>query len=265
MAGLTSKILRRPDPYFGFRGWADAEGQVGIRSAFYLYVRSGAPRHPRDPVYAIDGHPRWDVLRALADEGFELGVHAGIRSAETTDGLREERTLLERAMGRPVSGLRHHYWRLDWLAPSRTFERHVDAGYAYDTSIAWRDRPGFRAGTSLPYFPGAATGDRLLPLIEIPTALMDGHLFEYLRLDPSHAGSVAEDLRARVSRAGGVFNIDWHERAFCDRYAYQGWATVALDLMSRISTDAWLATPAEVARWWRTRAATVGLPEIRAG
>ena len=261
-AGLTSKVLRRPDPYFGFAGWARAERELGIRSAFYLYVRSGAPRHPRDPVYTIDDHPRWNVLRTLADDGFELGAHAAIRAAETADGLRAERTQLERIIGQPVSGLRHHYWRLDWEAPSRTFERHVKAGYAYDTSIAWRDRPGFRAGTSLPYFPVAATGG-LLPLVEIPTSLMDGHLFEYLRLGTDDASVVAEELRARVARAGGVFNIDWHERTFCDRFAYQGWATVAHKLMSGFSSDAWVTTPAELATWWRSRAEDVGLPAIR--
>ena len=262
-AGLTTRLLGRPDPYFGFQGWADTERELGIRSAFYLYVRSGVPGHPRDPVYTIDRHPRWEVLRTLADAGWELGVHAGIRAAESLDGLRDERIRLEGAIGRPVSGLRHHYWRLDWLAPARTFERQLEAGYSYDTSMAWRDRPGFRAGTSLPYFPGAATADRVLPLIEIPTTLMDGHLFEYLRLAPEGAGSVAEDLRERVARAGGVFNIDWHERTFCDRFAFEGWGTVARNLMAGFSSDAWLTTPAELAQWWRTRAATVGLPEIR--
>jgi hypothetical protein len=92
---------------------------------------------------------------------------------------------------------------------------------------------------------------------------MDGHLFEYLRLDQDAATDVAERIRQRIARAGGVFNIDWHERTFCDRFSYQGWATVALRLLGTFSTDAWLTTPTELARWWRSRSATVGLPDVR--
>jgi hypothetical protein len=263
LAGVRTRLRREPDPYFGFEGWAGAERALGLRSAFYLYVRSTVPRHARDPLYVIDRHPRWDVLRALADDGWELGVHAGIRAAETADGLRQERQRLVDIVGRPVAGLRHHYWRLDWWSPATTFERHSSAGYEYDASMAWRDRPGFRAGTCLPYFPPAGSDDRPLPLVEIPTCLMDGHLFEYLRLDLDAAADSADQLRHRVARAGGVFNIDWHERTFCDSFSYQGWATVALRLLRSLSTDAWLTTPIELARWWRTRSAAVGLPELR--
>lgn len=263
LAGLSSRVRGKPDPYFAFDGWAAAERDMGIRSAFYLYVPSTVPRHSRDPVYRIDRHPRWQILRRLADDGWELGVHAGIRAAETADGLRDERERLTELMGRPVVGLRHHYWRLDWRSPAATFERQLDAGYEYDCSIAWRDRPGFRAGTSLPYFPPTGSRTGPLPLVEIPTSLMDGHLFEYMGLDVHAAALAAEALRARIARAGGVFNLDWHERTWCNRFSYLGWATVALGVMHAAALDAWTTTPAELGRWWRSRAATVGLPEIR--
>lgn len=265
LAGVRTRLLREPDPYFGFEGWAHAERELGLRSAFYLYVRSAMPRHARDPLYVIDRHPRWNVLRRLADDGWELAVHAGIRAAESADGLREERERLTELVGRPVVGLRHHYWRLDWRSPATTFERQLAAGYEYDASMAWRDRPGFRAGTSLPYFPPGRSGDRPLPLVELPTCLMDGHLFEYQRLDVNAAIASADHLRQRVAHAGGVFNIDWHERTFCDSYSYQGWATVALRLLRNLSSGAWLATPSDLARWWRSRSESVGLPEVRSG
>lgn len=263
VAGLSSRALRQPDPYFGFAGWAEAERRLGLRSAFYLYVRTRVRRHHRDPLYVLDQHPRWAILRGLADEGWELGVHAGIHAAESFDGLREERERLMTVTGRPAVGVRHHYWRLDWRSPSATFERQLAAGFEYDSSVAWRDRPGFRAGTSLPYFPPSAEDEQALGLVEIPTSLMDGHLFEYLRLDPPAAAEATEVLRRRIATAGGVLTIDWHERVFCDRFSYRGWATVAFDLLEAISGDAWVTTPAELARWWRARAAKVGFPETR--
>lgn len=251
-AGISSLLTNSPDPYFGFSGWASLERGIGAKSAFYIYVRSRARRDRHDPLYVINDHPRWSVLVELADAGWEVGVHAGIHSGEDTASLAEERSALERRLGRPVYGIRHHYWRIDWLHPIETFRRHAQAGYRYDTSIAWRDRPGFRAGTSLPYQPfDPATGGPL-PLIEIPTGLMDGHLFEYLQLSTDAALEQAKRLWQAVRSVGGVLNLDWHERAYANRFSYEGWREVFERLIGDISADseAWFATPYELAEWW---------------
>ena len=60
---------------------------------------------------------------------------------------------VEERLERKVLGVRHPYWAIDWRAAWRTRRQHERAGLSYDGSIAWRDLPGLRAGTSMPYRP----------------------------------------------------------------------------------------------------------------
>lgn len=248
-------LRRSPDPQFQFAAWASLEEAIGVRSAFYLHARDGRRRHLHDPTYAVDGHPRWKVLGDLVEAGWEVGVHAAIESGRASESLARERTLLEAVVRRPVRGVRHHYWRLDWRAPWRTFRHHVKAGYLYDTSIAWRDRYGFRAGTSLPYRPFDPERGRALDVLELPTTVMDGHLFEYLGLTPTEATATLRRLSATVCRAEGVFNLNWHQETYGNRHAHRGWRDTYETIVSELADDpdAWIATPYEVARWWFER------------
>jgi hypothetical protein len=254
-AGLAGWVARKPDPHFQFSGWADLERSLGVRSAFFLHVRGGGPRHVNDPTYSVDDGPRWHVLQKLADDGWEFGVHAAIASSRSASYLAGERKRLEQVVGRQVLGLRHHYWRLDWREPMRTFRRHQEAGYVYDSSIAWRDSYGFRAGTSLPYQPFDRLGDSV-KLVEIPTTVMDGHLFEHLRLTNADAAAAMRQIISVVRHAGGVLNLNWHQETYWNVYGNAGWRTVYEDAVAELSEDpnAWITTPGELATWWLDRA-----------
>jgi hypothetical protein len=256
-------LRRSPDPQFQFAGWASLERAMGVRSAFYLHARDGRQRHVHDPTYAVDGHPRWKVLGDLVEAGWEVGVHAAIESGRASAQLARERELLEAVVRHPVRGLRHHYWRLDWRAPWRTFRHHVEAGYTYDTSIAWRDRHGFRAGTSQPYRPLDPERRSTLDILELPTTVMDGHLFEYLGLTSAEATATLRRLATTVSDAGGVLNLNWHQETYGNRHAHRGWRDTYENVVRELADapDAWIATPYEVAGWWLERLDRLGAIE----
>jgi hypothetical protein len=254
-AGLTGWITRKPDPHFRFSAWADLERSLGVTSAFFLHVRGGAPRHLNDPTYSVNDSSRWEVLRTLADDGWEFGVHAAIAAGRAASYLAGERQRLEQVVARRVLGVRHHYWRLDWRNPMKTFRLQEEAGYTYDLSIAWRDGYGFRAGTSLPYQPFDRLGGSV-SVLEIPTTVMDTHLFEHLRLPGPEAAAALRKVASVVRRAGGVLNLNWHQETYWNLYGNAGWRTVYEEAVEELSDDpqAWITTPGELAAWWLDRA-----------
>ena len=249
-----------PDPWFQFAGWASLERSIGVRSAFYLHARGGRRRHLHDPTYSVDRKQRWAVLGALVDEGWEMGVHAAIESGRSVASLAAERELLEAVVQRQVHGLRHHYWRLDWRSPWRTFRNHEEAGYTYDTSIAWRNRHGFRAGTAQPYRPFDPERGETIGILELPTTAMDVHLFEYLRMTPEEAIVALRDLSRVVRDAGGVLNLNWHQETYGNRHANEGWRDTYETVVRELAADpdAWIATPYRVATWWLERMDRLG-------
>jgi hypothetical protein len=249
--------FRRPgaNPLFGFPKWRRIE-QQRLRSCFYLFVRPHRLKWDvNDCRSTVANQPvDWRILHSMADDGWEFGLHAPIHAKEDVWAFREGKEFIEQKLGRNVVGLRHHYWAIDWAQPHLTFRRHVQAGFRYDTSIAWRDRAGFRAGTCLPFQPFDLGTDRPLDLYEIPTSLMDGHI----STPGKGLGRAIGDGLAVIDvikRSGGVALLNWHTEGACNDYHYAGDLPVLLGIFESVLHDSqvWLATPQELVRHWHER------------
>ncbi len=196
---------------------------------------------------------RWDPLRAMAGEGWEFGLHAPIGAKDDPSTFIWTKRVLEERLEAPINGLRHHYWALDWYAPWRTYREHVRAGFQYDASIAWRDRPGFRAGTALPFQPFDPDQATSLPLEVIPTGMMDDQV-----IVGSSAGSsldAASALIDAVRAVGGVLVFDWHTEAANNGLRTPGYVDRLAEIYQIVMSDSscWRPTPSELVAYWRHR------------
>jgi hypothetical protein len=201
----------------------------------------------------------------LAADGWEFGLHPPIRAKYDLDEFLIGKEILETRLGKPVFGLRHHYWALDWRKPHLTFRKHVTAGFRYDSSVAWKDANGFRAGTCLPYRPFDPERQTALDIFELPTAMMDGYVIPQGG-DLDAALECALAMADRVRRAGGVLNLDWHTEAGTDRYCYHNQRTMLMRLLSalRARADAWFVTPWELIQYWQERSRALSSDAERA-
>ena len=255
LAGLRHRRRPMGDPYFGFPEWRRLEARREIRSAFYLFVLpAGVRRHLHDSRSAITA-PGIDVtpLREMADMGWEFGLHASIHSRHHPDGLRRGRQLLESHLERPIDGLRHHYWALDWERPWRTFRQHAAAGFRYDSSLAWRDVPGYRAGTSLPFRPFDLEERRPINLWELPAGIMDGHILERTSAGSEEAAlSLIEETRS----VGGLLVLNWHTETANQAMTQGGYRDAFERILDRVVSggDVWITTPRQLLDHWEARA-----------
>lgn len=246
------------NPYWGFPGWHQYENECGVRSCFYL---SAPPKKSarrlndcKSDVFApgID----WSLLRAMHAEGWEFGLHPAIHARDDLDELLNEKRMVEERMQGRISGLRHHYLAFDNHVPSRTFKKYVDAGFAYDSSVGWRDKPGFRAGTCLPWKLFDTETDNTLNLLEVPLCLMDGHVMNGGVDQAINAGA---DIISTVQKNGGVLTLNWHTETYCSLFLYKGFREALQQIMRPLleRSDVWFATPRDVADWWRKRSASL--------
>ena len=83
-------------------------------------------------------------------------------------------------------------------------------GLAYDSTVGFADRVGFRAGTCFPYHPWLLHLNREANLIEIPLIVMDKTLMEYMGLSPEESLEEIYRSAARCRVVGGVFTLLWH-------------------------------------------------------
>src|SRR5690606_3396778 len=132
------------DPFFTFDWYLDTCEKAGHRAAFYFISDHSAG--DIDGNYQIDAPPVLDLLAKIAARGHEVGLHGSYNSFRDPQQLRREKQRLEVACRKAgldieIIGSRQHYLRWD---SGQTPDHLNDAGFQYDTSGSFADRPGFR-------------------------------------------------------------------------------------------------------------------------
>jgi hypothetical protein len=175
----------------------------GLDSAVYW---KSAPAGPLDSGYDPRRREIQKVIRWLQQNGVENGVHPGYDTFLSPDRLQQELYVLRQALGEPSLGGRQHYLR--WSP--RTWKHWEECGLAYDSTVGYPERVGFRAGTCFPYRPWLLWLNREANLIEIPLIVMECVLAYKMGLNPQQSREVVRDSIARCRLVGGVFTLLWH-------------------------------------------------------
>lgn len=216
------------------------EAEHGIRSTFF-FLAVDRDRFARR--YRVESPPFRRFLREIGERGFAVGLHGGLDTYRSADGLRIERATVTDALGREVFGVRQHYAR---LRIPETWWAQREAGFRYDASLGYPETPGFRAGTSFPFHPHEVEDFVVVPFHGMDRALVAEGV--------TNRG--AWDIwSAPARRVGGLVDILWHPY-FTDpdhgperEHLFRG----LLAWMEGWKDEAWIATLDEVAEWWSAR------------
>ncbi len=206
----------------------------GVRASFF-YPAVSALLHPQE-------------VRAVADEGHEIGIHSWIHEANTQlpPGVERELTLraadtLEKVSGRRPVGIRTASW--DFSVDTMNIIREM--GLLYDSSLMADDDP-YELEVQ-----GEATG-----IVELPPEWIrdDAVYFNMLRfsgLRPYTPPSAVEEIfRAEFEGAvaeGGLFLLTMHPHVIGHRSRI-----ALLDRLVAFMKDTpgvWFGTHEDVARW----------------
>jgi hypothetical protein len=259
-AALDVAAGRRSTWQFG--AWLELEERFGARSAFYFCARKGSLRQyatsTPDPFYDVTSPRFGRLLRHLASEGAEVGLHASYRAWESAERFGEEKARLETAAGRTLAGNRHHYLHLDPVHPEETLLMHERLGLEYDSTLAHDMSVGWRNGISWPFAPFHRRLRRAVGTLQLPMAWMDQQVLRERDCPPGEARARLAGLVGRTRRQGGCLVANIHEYVYDDAL-FPGWSSAYAGLLEDLSAagDFWFATPVEVARHWRARSQAI--------
>ena len=261
--GLYFGVSRKPSTAETLERCVAVAQEAAVPASYFFHVRPVAHASPYDCLYALEDAVMYrgarrlvrEVVRELADEGFDIGLHGSYHSACSAEALAAERAALERATGRPVTSTRQHYLHWDARFTPRAQEA---AGLRTDSTLGFNRNVGFRAGTSLPFrLFDVATRTRTA-VLEVPLIVQEGPLLAAngLELDRQQAVEVLRLLLDRVAQVGGVATLLFHPHSLLnpDHMALYRWA---IDYGR--SKGAWFATLRDLGNWWREREVRLGL------
>jgi hypothetical protein len=252
-------ILTGKENFWKFEDWVKLENHYGLKSAMYFCGLKGnliryflkAP----DPFYDVRQDKFKGVLNYLVQNGFEVGMHSSYLAYQSIDRFLKEKTTIEESLREPILGNRHHYWHMNPDNLSETAVLHEKISLLYDSSICFAKRSGFRFGICSPFHLYDPIRQGPVEVLELPTSLMDDHLFKYFVLSYFSKPQIEIDaLINSVIEHGGLFSVDFHVRGFNETF-YPKWAEMYKYILKRINEkdDFYSDTPINIARYWRNR------------
>jgi uncharacterized protein DUF7033 len=188
------------DPFDTFDLLMDESERRGLRATFF-FLADGS-------IYSLDDPRIRRLLKRIHVRGHELGLHGGYDTFRDPGRLKTEfdRLLAACAAERIEQsewGGRQHFLR--WENPT-TWRAYEEVGLAYDASLGYSARPGFRAGTCREYPVFDVGARRELRLRERPLVLMDTPTLD--RIDDPE--TTIHWLRGECHRVRGDFTVLWH-------------------------------------------------------
>ena len=248
---LTWHVPHRTDPFWTFPQLLRGEDERKVYSTFYVIARH---THKQDGNQPAEYQRRIPVALDMLRRGRrEVGLHGNDADRLGAGPLAGDRGLLEERSGVPVEGVRYHYLRCLY---HETLPLAEEAGFSYDSSLAFAEHEGFRCGASFPFRPYCLDEERPLRLLELPLAVMDTTLLEpqYRALPAADGERAARDVLATVARTGGGVALLWHNQRF-DRRSARGYDDAYWRLIDwALGKGAFVGTAAALTRRWRERA-----------
>lgn len=248
---------KNKDEYWTFDELFAAERQRGFRSTnFFAVTNKRSPNgHPIDVAYPID-HPDFQpVFEQMKAEGFEIALHAGYNTREKTSHFTVEKEKLEQVAQTEVLGLRHHYWHMGKnFFP--TLKKHEEAGFKYDSSLAFNDSLGFRFSAALPFFPFDSLTNEKIGVLQIPVLCMDGNLFYDKSMTTERAMETIHEYLDILEKYQGTGSIDWHTRTSYPKGSiYKKWGETYLQILDVLAQKdhVWVVTAEQLYAWWMDR------------
>jgi hypothetical protein len=220
-AGLLVRSAKRlggkQDALWQWERWQKLESDCGWRSSF-LVMANGAKWHHRfDTGYSLHDRIAFrgrkvsfaETLRALADEGWDIGLHGTYTSAVEPGVLAAQKAELEKFMGREVVSTRQHFLHWD---PRVTPDLQEACGLRIDSTLGFNRGVGFRSGTAWPSHMWSVAEGKPLSLVQVPMHVMDGPLVagDALQLPVDAAVEYGVELMRRVAATGGCLVLNWH-------------------------------------------------------
>ena len=213
----STSRLHPLDPSNSFDWIMDVSEQHGLTSAFYFICGNTTPG--LDAEYEPEHPAIRTLMRRIHQRGHEIGLHPSYGTYQTPSLIRAEAERLRRITGeegidQAEWGGRMHYLR--WEHPT-TLHAWNNAGMAYDSSLGYADRPGFRCGTCFEYpafdpVTRLSLTLRIRPLIAMETTILASN---YLGLGSGESAlQKFQQLKRSCQIVKGCFTLLWHNCQF---------------------------------------------------
>ncbi|WP_151949619.1 polysaccharide deacetylase family protein [Aliarcobacter butzleri] len=204
------------DENYTFDWYMDVCEKVGVRAAFYFIPTS---IEKQNGCYELKDKKIQNLIKKIDDRGHEIGVHGSYQTYQDKEIAKLQKNMLDNTLinlgiFQKVVGNRQHYLRWDNSLTPAILE---NAGFQYDTTGSYADRPGFRYGVCYEFSMFDILNRKKLAIKQRPLIVMECTIIDnmYMGLGYSEeALQVMRDLKQKCFKYNGNFSLLWHNSHF---------------------------------------------------
>ena len=204
------------DENYTFDWYMDMCEKAGTKAAFYFIPTS---KEVQNGCYELKDKKIQNLLKYIDTRGHEIGVHGSYQSYQDKEKAKLQKNMLDDTLSslgisQKVVGNRQHYLRWDSSITPYVLEY---AGFLYDTTGSYADRPGFRYGVCYEFSMFDILNRKKLSLKQRPLIVMECTIIDdmYMGLGYSEkAFEVMQDLKQKCFKYNGNFSLLWHNSHF---------------------------------------------------
>jgi peptidoglycan/xylan/chitin deacetylase (PgdA/CDA1 family) len=232
---------KQASPYRNFQKIMELEKKYNAKSTFYFMTASRDPRRFRYNIEDIASE-----LQFIVESGWEVGLHGGYYSFNDFEAIKQEKSRLEKALGREVIGYRNHYLRFQVPDTWKILEK---CGFTYDSTYGYTNMVGFRNGMCHPFRPYNLQREQWMDIYELPLHIMESAMFDFVK---SHeAWELIKQLLEEVELNKGVLTVLWHNNVFNCPFREDWGALYEKILQYGRERNAWMTSGEELWGWWK--------------
>jgi len=225
----AARFLLGREDWWTFNSLLAQEKQAGIHAHFHFYAdirRKTFKRWLFDPTYDIRNERVQKFIQQIKSQGGVVGLHPTYDAWDAPDIIRQQREHLATIATQLVTTCRQHWLRFSWQS---TWSAQEKAGIEYDTTLMFNDRSGFRASAALSWRPWSQDSQKAYLLTQLPTVLMDSHLYDYQTLSERERKTSICHWIEEVCAVHGQVAVLWHPHTLTNDY---GWSDGFLCLIN---------------------------------
>lgn len=225
---LISNLDEKKDPYntFEYIHSLSKETQTSLQ---YFVLIGDYSQYDKNPDYHNEGFR--NLLKSLATN-FSIGLHPSYESFSHPEKIEIEKKRLEEIIGRKVTSARCHFLRLNLPETYRAF---IENGITDDYTMIYASQSGFRTGLCVPYKWFDLEKNKKTELVLHTSALMEGTLRDYNKLNAEKAKHTSLTLLEEVKKHGGEFVSIFHNDSFVPEQ--EEWIKVYKELLNNASNS----------------------------
>jgi hypothetical protein len=244
---------RVPDPILV--EWLEEENLYGFKSSLFFLAQPIPEPDWEDSFYRYNDkvmfggkkYPINEIMKKISERGWDVGLHGSTKSHASSNLLKKERHIVEKACGKKVSTIRQHHLFYD-IRYTPFYQNY--AGFLADSSIGSNIRSSYRCGTGMPYYQYDIINDEELSILQIPLIIQDVALFRVLKMDEETAFNHCMQLIRKTAELGGMITLLWHNNYSKSDVEFKVYSRI---LKEASSLGAWGCSASQVQEHWANR------------